>query len=136
MLDAILGVAGDVPDLAQRIQSVEDRREELLGKVPTRDEPVTPTSVKEELARKGEQFMREKGTSLSALPDPTQFLRQAYKAKRQADMGEAVNMPFQRGKRFAGMEADLKAEAARVAAKREEERAEEAPPEDFTREGG
>jgi len=136
MLDAILGEAGDVPDLAQRIQSVEDRREELLGKVPTRDEPVTPTSVKEELARKGEQFMREKGTSLSALPDPTQFLRQAYKAKRQADMGEAVNMPFQRGKRFAGMEADLKAEAARVAAKREEERAEEAPPEDFTREGG
>lgn len=125
MLDAILGDEAAAPELAERIADVEARRGELLGKVPTRDEPVTPTSVKEELARKGEQFMQERGTSLSALPDPTQFLRQAYKAKRQADMGEAVNMPFQRGKRFAGMEADLKAEAARVAAKRAKEDADE-----------
>jgi len=126
MLDAILGEAGEVPDLAERIQSVEDRRAELLGKVPTRDAPVTPTSVKEELARRGEQFMQEKGTSLSALPDPTQFLRQAYKARRQVSRGrEDVNMPFRSGKRFAGMEADLRKEAVKAAAKKRQDEADE-----------
>lgn len=125
MLDAILGDEAAAPELAERIQSVEDRREELLGKVPTRDEPVTPTSVKEELARKGERFMQERGTSLSALSDPTQFLRQAYKARRQTALGKDVNMPFRSGKRFAGMEADLKAKAAQVAAEKREEDADE-----------
>ena len=126
MLDAILGDEAAAPELAERIQSVEDRRAELLGKVPTRDAPVTPTSVKEELARRGEQFMQEKGTSLSALPDPTQFLRQAYKARRQVSRGrEDVNMPFRSGKRFAGMEADLREEAAKAAAKKRRDEADE-----------
>ena len=137
MLDAILGDEAAAPELAERIADVEARRGELLGKVPTRDEPVTPTSVKEELAREGERFMQERGTSLSALPDPTQFLRQAYKARRQVSRGrEDVNMPFRSGKRFAGMEADLKAKAAQVVAKRAKEREEEAPPEDFMLQGG
>lgn len=84
--DQIRSIAGiDPATMAERLAAIETERADLFKEVPTVPRPVTKQTLQQEIARRQQEFGREKGV---VLPDHfyRQTYRQAAKEGRKSDM--------------------------------------------------
>ena len=84
--DQVLSIAGiDPATMAERLAAIETERADLFKEVPTVPRPVTKQTLQQEIARRQQEFGREKGV---VLPDHfyRQTYRQAAKEGRKSDM--------------------------------------------------